>query len=245
MNDNVKDFNEFAKKHGARKEVWDEDLKFKYMNKSLREYIASIYGLAYQKFPIAAFTNESVYLQWCMQLSGMMPDKRKSEFHRYMQERVAEATEAEILPGLEEGAIIKQTVLHHVRSQLGIEVDADPERAKAILEAKKTEAGKAVRTIGVRDLDDPKQPKDIGYREPMFLETRDDTGFGEKAVFIRIDPLMDWITERARHGLTEAKIDRDTVCNWLAKNGKHYPRNASPARLQSVYALRLSFVWAD
>jgi hypothetical protein len=53
--------NEFAKKHGARKELWDENLKFKYQNKSLREYTASIYGLPYQPFPVKAFTSQAVY----------------------------------------------------------------------------------------------------------------------------------------------------------------------------------------
>ena len=45
--------NKFAQEHGARKEVWDERLESCYQNKSKREYSASIYGLAFQEFPVA------------------------------------------------------------------------------------------------------------------------------------------------------------------------------------------------
>jgi hypothetical protein len=70
MSDKVDRLNEFAQKHGAKKEFYDEDLKFKYQNKSIREYTASIYGLPYRQFPATAFTSERIYLQWCVQVSG-------------------------------------------------------------------------------------------------------------------------------------------------------------------------------
>jgi hypothetical protein len=41
MSDSTNKLNEFAKMHGAKKEFWDEDLKFKYQSKSLREYTAT------------------------------------------------------------------------------------------------------------------------------------------------------------------------------------------------------------
>src|ERR1700733_5111656 len=101
MSDKTDRLNEFAKKHGAKKEVYDEDLKFKYQNKSIREYTASIYGLPYREFPATAFTSERIYLQWCVQVSGMMPDKRTTLFHQFIQDRLAEAEEEEIPPNME------------------------------------------------------------------------------------------------------------------------------------------------
>src|SRR4051812_43447956 len=98
MNDPENKYNEFAKQHGAKKEFWDENLKFKYQNKSLREYTASIYGLKYQRFPEGAFTSEAKYLQWCVQVSGMIPLKRGREFVQYMRERLIDAEEEEIPP---------------------------------------------------------------------------------------------------------------------------------------------------
>ena len=59
----------FAQKHGAKKEFYDEGHKVPLSrNKSKREYSASIYGLPYQEFPVTAFTNEATYQQWCIRI---------------------------------------------------------------------------------------------------------------------------------------------------------------------------------
>jgi len=235
MNDNVKKFNDFAQKHGAKKEVWDENLQFRYQNKTMREYSASIFGLPYEDYPLAGFTSETVYLQWCARIAGVMPERRKNKFHEYMQERLSEAEEIEILPGLERGAIIKEEVSAYVQNLLLLIDDADTNKHGV----------KVKRGSHVADFDEPTQDKGSTKRYDLFLETRADTGFGERAVFIRIKPLMHWITERNRNGITEAKLERDAICKWLEMNGKHYPRNATVNRLQSAYALRLSFVLED
>jgi hypothetical protein len=43
----------------------------------------------------------------------------------------------------------------------------------------------------------------------------------------------------------EVKLERKAIVNWLKENGKYYNREASPNRVKSAYALRLSFIWAD
>jgi hypothetical protein len=232
MDDTI-NFNDFAKKHGAKKEVWDEDLKFQYQLKSMREYSASIFGSQYLEFPVSAFTSEAVYLQWCVGVSGVMPNKRGREFHKYIQERLEQAVEEEIPPGLEEGAIIKETILSRIRFKLYGGVHDEKEAKEKGL------------TRSLKDADDPEQLKHLSDREYMWVETREDTGFGEKAVFLRIEPLMDGITELTRNGLMEEKLSRKSIVKWLKVNGKHYNRESSPNRVKSVYALPLSFVWRD
>jgi hypothetical protein len=150
-----------------------------------------------------------------------------------MQERLSEAEEEEIPPGLEEGAVIKETILYHIRAHLyGTVADEKEAKEKGL-------------TRAVKDADKPEQLKVMGDREYMWVETRDDTGFGEKAVFLRIESLMAWITERTRNGYMEIKLERKVIVNWLKANGKHYNRDSTPNRLKSVYALPLSFVWSD
>lgn len=106
------DFNEYAKQHGAKKEVWDEDLKFKYQSRSLRVYFASIYGLPYQEFPVAAFTSEAAYQQWCILVAGMMHlPARGKEFKQFIVGRLADAEEVEIPPNTEEGIEVGVVVL--------------------------------------------------------------------------------------------------------------------------------------
>jgi hypothetical protein len=85
MDDTPSKYNEFAKKHGVKKELWDENLKFRYQNKSAREYTASIYGLPYREFPEEGFTSEPACLRWCIKISGMMPPDRGRGFKQFMR----------------------------------------------------------------------------------------------------------------------------------------------------------------
>src|SRR6516225_3984886 len=83
--------NEFMKEHGAKREFWDENLKFKYYKKTFREYWGSVYGLTHQPFPDAALTCEPKYQQWCVGISGYMPVDRGKNFKTFIRERLAEA----------------------------------------------------------------------------------------------------------------------------------------------------------
>ncbi len=114
----MNEYNEFAKTHGIKKEFWEEGLQFRYQNKSLREYSASVYGLPFQSFPVTAFTSEAVYLQWCIQVSGMMPLSRGKEFKQYMRDRLAEAVEEEIPPNTEEGIEVGIVVLRLLYNEI-------------------------------------------------------------------------------------------------------------------------------
>jgi hypothetical protein len=208
-------FNEYAKKHGARKEVWDEGLKLKYQNKSMREYSASIYGLPYQEFPLAAFTSEAAYLQWCVSVSGVMPDKRKTraEFHRYIQERLSEAEEEEIPPNTEEGVEVGVVVLTILKSKARI----------------------------ARNFDVPQEHDQLLPGEWLFLETAEDSRCGLE-VFIKYEGLRACIVDQIAVGNTETKLTRKEVVAWLRAHGRYYDRKASVNRRRCAYILPYALV---
>jgi hypothetical protein len=242
----VHNLNDFIAKNGGSILDMDEELEIQFEDKEERIAWGRVYNCGFKKMPDSALTHEAEYRKWCWKSAGMMPKKRARgyEFDDYIRERMARATIRETLPGLEDGAIVKNIVLMHIRTQLGWSGEI---RGLDWQDDKSAEQKYKVRTKAVRDLDNlgPGEKKDLGYREDMFVETREDTGFGGKAVFVRIEPLMWWITEVARHGLTETKITREEVCRWLEKHGKHYDKSATPSRVQSTYALALPFVWED
>jgi hypothetical protein len=214
-----KPFNEFAKKHGAKKEVWDEDLKFRYQNKSMREYSASVYGLPYQEFPVTAFTSEAVYLQWCLQVSGVMPNKRKGEFHPYMQERLADAEEEEIPPNMEEGAEVGVVVLTLLKGGIRNCRDFD----------------------FPGDDDDDGEDDELGPGEWLFVETAEDSKCG-KEVFVKYEGLKAKILDQIAMGATETKLTRREVVKWLKAHGRYYNREASVHRRRCAYVLPYELV---
>lgn len=208
-------YNDFARKHGARKEVWDEGLTFRYQNKSMREYTASIYRLPYQPFPPVAFTSEAAYLQWCIQVSGVMPDKRKSraEFHQFIQERLGDAEEEDIPPNTEEGVEIGVVIL-------------------TILKSKITNA---------RNFDLPQEEDMLRPGEWLFVETSAESRDGLE-VYIRFQGLMGCIIDQVAMGNTETKITRKDVVAWLRAHGRYYNREASVNRWRCAYIVPWALV---
>jgi hypothetical protein len=207
-------YNEYAKKHGAKKEFWDENLKFRYQNKSLREYSASIYGLPYQEFPVAAFTSEAIYLQWCVQVSGMMPESRGTKgFKPFMRERLADAEEQEILPNMEEGVEVGVVILTILKS-----------------------ASKHCRNFDFDQHNDELEPG-----EWLFLETTEDSKCGPE-LFIKYEGLKAKIIDQVAMGNTETKMQRKEVVKWLLAHGRHCGRDASVNRQRSAYVLPYDLV---
>jgi hypothetical protein len=206
-------YNEFAKKHGARKEVWDEGLKLKYQNKSVREYTASIYGLPYQPFPPEAFTSEAVYLRWCALTAQMMPNKRGREFHQYMQEHLSEAEEEEIPPDTEEGVEVGVVFLTILKNKIR----------------------------NVRNFDLPQEEDELKPGEWVFLETSVESRVGLE-VYIKFQGLMSRVLDQIAMGSTETKITRKEVVKWLRANGRWCSREASVNRWRCAYTLPYSLV---
>jgi hypothetical protein len=201
-------YNEFAQKHGAKKEVWDENLKFKYQNKSLREYRASIYDLPYQDFPVAAFTAEATYLQWCVQVAGMMPETRGKKFREFIRERLAEAEEEEIPPNMEEGAEVGVVILTILKN--GIR--------------------------NARNFDLEQQQDELRPGEWLFLETAEDSKCGLE-VYIKYEGLKARILDQVAMGATETRLPRREVVRWLKANGRYYGRDATVNRRRCAYVL--------
>jgi hypothetical protein len=208
------EFNDYAKKHGARKEVWEEGLKFKYQNKSLREYKASVYGLPYQPFPTPAFTSEPVYLQWCVQVSGMMPEKRgREKFFDHIRDCLAEAEEEEIPPNTEEGADIGEVVLTILKSKVG----------------------------SSRDFDKPQEEDELRSNEWLFVETAEDSKCGAE-VYIKYQGLKACILDQVALGNTETKFTRKEVVAWLLAHGRYHNRETTINRRRCAYILPYSLV---
>jgi hypothetical protein len=211
------DFNDFAKKHGARKEVWDEGLRLWYKSKSLREYRASVYGLPPQDFPVTGFTREANYLQWCLQVSGVMPDKRGQNFHQFMQRCLSEAEEEPIPPSTEEGIEVGVIILTVLKNNVG----------------------------NSRDFDKP-QPDDVGGDmlqpgEWLYTETVAESKCG-KEVFIKYEGLRSKLMHLVAIGATETKITRKQATDWLQANGRYYDRESSPNRRRCAYVIPLELV---
>jgi hypothetical protein len=206
-------YNEFAQKHGAQKVFYDEDLKFRYQNKSLREYSASIYGRPYQEFPVTAFTSEACYLQWCVQVSGAMPVPRNRDFKQYIRDRLAEAEEEEIPPNMEELAEVEVVVLTILKNC-----------------ARK-----------VRNFDFPQDNPELEPAEWLFLETAEDSKCGLE-LYIKYEGLKSKILDQVALGATETKITRKEVVKWLKLHGRHYDKNASVNRRRCAYVLPYSLV---
>jgi hypothetical protein len=219
MNDSANRYNEFAKKHGAKKEIWDEDLKFRYQNKSLREYKASIYGLPHQEFPVAAFTSEAIYLQWCVQVAGMMPFKRKSEFSEFMREHLLEAEEEEIPPNMEEGVEVGVVVLTLIKNACRNARNFDlPGGEEDCDESDKLQPG-----------------------EWLFLETAEDSKCGLE-VFVKYEGLKARILDQIAMGATETKLTRKDVVKWLLAHGRYCNKDASINRRRCAYVLPYELV---
>jgi hypothetical protein len=213
MTDPADRYNEFAKQHGAKKEVWDENLKFRYHNKSLREYFASIYCLRYQRFSVTALTSEPAYLQWCVLVSGMMPPKRGKDFLQFMRERLIEAEEEEIPPNTEEGAEVGVVVLTILKD--GIR--------------------------NCRDFDQPQENDELGPGEWIFVETAEESKCGAE-VYIKYEGLKAKLLDAIALGATETKLTRKEVTDWLLAHGRYYNRNTSINRRRCAYVLPFSLV---
>ena len=114
-------FNRFAQEHSARKNVWDENLKLRYKPRTFNEFTASVYGEEYKDFPAEAIASPTKYDRWCVSASRMFPPQRdRKEFRQYMQERLFEAKEAEILPDTEDGAEVGSMILTILKSKCRI-----------------------------------------------------------------------------------------------------------------------------
>jgi hypothetical protein len=206
-------FNEYAQKHGAKKEVWEEDLKFKYQNKSMREYRASIYGLPYQEFPKDAFTSEPAYLRRCIAVSGMMPSDRGRGFKQFMRERLAEAEDEEIPPNMEEGVEVGVVVLTVLKNKIR----------------------------NARNFDYSQEEDELRPGEWLFLETAEDSKCGLE-VYIKYEGLKGCILDYVALGQTETKLPRKDVVSWLLAHGRHHGKDASINRRRCAYVLPFSLV---
>ena len=213
MNDSANRYNEFAKKHGARKEVYDEDLRFRYQNKSLREYSASIYGLKYQEFPVTAFTSEAVYLQWCIQTSGMMPAKRGKDFWEFIRDRLAEAEEEEIPPNTEEGIEVGVVILSILK----------------------------IWSRNIRNFDYPQENDELEPGEWVFLETAEESTCGVE-IYIKFEGLKAKVLDQVALGATETKMPRKDIVKWLRAHGRYYNGKASVNRRRCAYVLPYDLV---
>lgn len=214
MSDQDNKFNEFAKKHGAKKEVWDENLMFKYQNRSLREYTASIYGMPFLEFPEEAFTSEPVYLRWCIKVSGMMPPDRKGQFKQFMRERLIDAEEEDIPPDTEEGAEIRAIVLTILKKELN---------------------GRC------RDFDQPQENQELEPGEWVFCETVMESKCGAE-LFIKYEGLKARITHFIALNSLEIRPNRREVTKWLRANGRYYDKKASVNRHRCAYVLPYEMV---
>lgn len=210
----MSDQNEFMQKYGAKREFWDEGLKFRYKNKDLHEFTASIYGLDYKEYPPTALTSEAIYLQWCAQRSNMIPQKRgMKDFLQYIRERLAEAEEEEIPPDTEEGVEIGVVVLTILKNQV----------RKA------------------RDFDQPQENDELKPGEWCFIETSVESRVGVE-VYIKFQGLMSRVLDQIVMGSTETKIKRGEIVKWLRAHGRYCNREASVNRWRCAYILPYSLV---
>jgi hypothetical protein len=215
-------YNEFLAKNGGSILNADENLMLFYEDKKERIYWASVYDKEARKVPKGFFTSQSVYRDFCVAVSGMMPKKRSGEkFDDYIRERLIEASVKETLPGLEEGVVAGQAVLSVIRGFY----------RKAC------------------DYDEPERNVPEVYRgDPYFVETRPE-GPGYKEIFVRVNNLMVGITNEKSTGQLERNITRDEVVEWLLINGRTpYPATGvSPRRLRSTYPIphHLFMNWRD
>jgi hypothetical protein len=209
-------YNDFAKEHGARKEVWDEALKFKFQSKSLHEFTASVYGMPFQEFPDAALTSEKIYHQWCAKVARIMPqDRSKKEFKQYMNERLLEAEKEEIPPNTEEGVEVGVVVLAILLNAIQ----------------------------NCRDFDKPQD--DLGQElrpgEWVFIETSEDSKCGQE-VYIKYEGLKARVVHQMCDGGTETRLTRKQIVKWLMANGRYYDKTASVNRRRCAYVLPLELV---
>ena len=205
--------NEFMKEHGAKREFWDENLKFKYYKKTFREYWGSVYGLPHQPFPDAALTCEPKYQQWCVGISGYMPVDRGKNFKTFIRERLAEAEEQEIPPSLEDGVEIEVVVLNILKNALR----------------------------SARNFDDPQESDELRPGEGIFTEAAEDSKCGRE-VYIKFEWLKARVLHEVSVGNTETKLTRAMVIAWLEAHGRHCSRNATVNRRRSAYVLPYSLV---
>jgi hypothetical protein len=214
MSDAATKLNELTKKHGAKKEFWDENLKFRYQKKSLSEFTASIFDLPYVEFPDAALTSEPKYLQWCSKMSrGVMPNVRGKKFIDYIRERLAEAEEEDIPPNMEEGIEAGVVILTLLKN--------------------------AIRNC--RDFDQPQDELELKPGEWLFIETAEDSRCGEE-VYIKLEGLMAKVSGQVAMGNTETKLTRKDVSKWLLVHGRQCGRTATVNRRRSAYVLPLGIV---
>jgi hypothetical protein len=205
--------NEFMREHGAKREFYDEGLKFRYKNKDLHEFTASIYGLDYREFPPKALISEPAYLQWCAQISNMIPTKRGKDFLQYIRDRLTEAEEEEIPPNMEEGAEVENLLLCILKNQMW----------------------------NARNFDKEQENQELISGEWMFMETADDSKCGLE-VYIKLNGFMAGVTYQKANGNTETKLTRKEVVAWLRAHGRCLNREATVNRRRSAYVLPYEFL---
>jgi hypothetical protein len=211
--------NEFIAANGGSIKDMDEDLRLKYENKKVRVYWASVYGSDYRKVQKGFFhKTQNTYRDFCVDVAGMIPRTRSGhEFDQYIRERLLEATVMETLPGMEEGAVVGHAIFNVIgRFHIKACNYDDPER---------------------------KSPH-VCRGDPVFFETRPEVGY--KEMFVRINYLMEAVTELQGLAQFERKINREEVVEWLVRNGRkpYAATGVSPRRLRSTYPVPYS-LWLD
>jgi hypothetical protein len=219
-------FDKFAKQHGGPGSIMDENLMIEYQDGDIKVYWASVYGSNFVKVPKGFFTSQTIYRNFCVEVAKRVPKKRYPShlFDEYINQALDQATLREALPGMEEGAVVRNAIFstlwrHRTGWQPGV-----------------TRSGELERYC---DYDDGERKKrSVEKGDPAFIETRPE-GPGCPEMFIRINALMDVMTALQSMGIFERRITREEVADELRKMSRPpYPATGvSPRRLRSTYPI--------
>ena len=210
-------FNKFVTQHGGPESVKDENPMIEYEDGDVKAYWVSVYGSPFIKAPKGLFTKNYVYQDFCVEVAKMIPPWRSREkFHEFMNQCLAEATVRETLPGMEEGAVVRDAIFSTLW------------RHRTGWQPYKSRSGTLERYCDYDD--DERVHRSVEKGDPAFIETRPE-GPGYPEMFIRINALMDAMTFLQSQGVFERRITREEVANELRKMSRPpYPRTGVSPR---------------
>ncbi|PWT92060.1 MAG: hypothetical protein C5B54_04155 [Acidobacteria bacterium] len=226
MKDNTNPANNFMAQHGAPGYTMDENLMVEYQDGDIKVYWASVWGSNFVKTPKGFFTKQPTYRDFCVEVGKRAPARRSPEkFDEYINKALDVATLRETLPGMEEGAVVRNAIFYTLWQY-----------------RHPWKAGGSDNKERYCDYDNGERRKrSVEKGDPAFIETRPE-GPGYPEMFIRINALIEAMTFLQGQGLFERRIPREEVIDELRKMSRppYAATGVSPRRLRSTYPIPYS-----
>ena len=211
----VDGYNKFVKDNGGPTLDMAEDLILQKEFKGTETvWWGSVYGCPFMRMPDSTRVLERAYRIWCSKTPAARMPAKKGDFDNYIRTRMLEAEVREPSAGTE----------------WGVEVEAAIENVLFYTRS------------SIHDLDE--EGVGVWTKALIFwVETIPGSGKG-KELIVRINELIERISDAWKGSISQGKITRDDVADLLKRYGRQVSdRTGSVNRLRSAYALPIEILY--